>query len=380
MADAEHVGVLRSTAGNLPHILSRFAAHRKSLFAIMPIGTAKAHRGNPAANLRAHSTHCLPVFFSGVGSLVLNSSEVTLLDQYMKVTVQQLQKLCDKTPHCAVLFLGGQLPGKALFHLRLFSILGMITRLPGSIIHKIALYQFAMAKPSSGSWFLQLRDLSIKYSLPSPISLLEHPMTKYSYKKLVKSRVIDFWEGHLREESYKLREDSLKYFRAEYMSLMKPHPLWSSCGSNPYEIHKAQVQAKMLSGRYVTDKLARHWRENSSGICSIPGCTGQDIGSLEHMLLFCPALSQARDRAIQLCHRVSSESDDLRIILFNFLNGQTTDIVMQFLLDCSAFPEVIKLRQNGSIQILEKLFYITRTWCYSIHRSRMTKLGLFQYR
>ena len=256
----------------------------------------------------------------------------------------------------------------------------MISRLPGTFIHKIALYQLSMAKPSSGSWFLQVRDLSIKYSLPAPVSLLQYPMTKCSYKKLVKSRVIDYWEGHLREEAYKLREGSLKYFKPEYMSLIKPHPLWSTCGSNPYEIHKAVVQAKMLSGRYVTDKLARHWRENSSGLCSIPGCTGHNIGSLEHILLVCPALSEARHRVVQLCHQVSSESEDLKTILSYYLNGQTTDIVMQFLLDCSALPAVIKLRQNGSIHIVENLFYITRTWCYSIDRNRMTKLGFFQYR
>ena len=137
----------------------------------------------------------------------------------------------------------------------------------------------------------------------------------------------------------------------------------------------------MLSGRYVTDKLARHWRENSSGICSIPGCTGQDIGSLEHMLLFCPALNEARHRVRQLCHHVSSESEELKTVLSFYLNGQTEDIVMVFLLDCSVLPVVIKLRQSGSNNhIVEKLFYLTRTWCYSLHRSRVTKLGFFQYR
>ena len=94
--------------------------HRRSMFAVLPIGTAKAHRGNPAANIIAHSSYSLPVFFSGLASLVLSSSEVTLIDQHIKVTVQRLQKLCDKTPHCAVMFLGGQLPGKTLYHLSLW--------------------------------------------------------------------------------------------------------------------------------------------------------------------------------------------------------------------------------------------------------------------
>ena len=173
--EAEHVGIVRSVCGNLPHLLSRFVAHRRAMFKILPAGTAKSHRGNPAANLRAHNIYCNPVFFSGIAALSLTSSEVNLLDQHVKVTVQRLQKLQDKTPHCVVMFLGGHLPGKALLHLRLLSIFGMVSRIPGSFIHQIAWHQLTSAKPSSGSWFLQIRELSLKYELPSPLSLLEHP-------------------------------------------------------------------------------------------------------------------------------------------------------------------------------------------------------------
>ena len=65
------------------------------------------------------------------------------------------------------------------------------------------------------------------------------------------------------------------------------------------------IQAKMLSGRYVTDKLSRHWTQNKAGICSIPTCTGQDIGSLEDLLLFCTALSDARERMVALWQAVA---------------------------------------------------------------------------
>lgn len=225
----------------------------------------------------------------------------------------------------------------------------MITRLQGSFLHRVAVYQLSSAKVSSGTWFLQVRDLFIQYLLPSPLTLLQHPLSKYSYQKIIKSRVIDFWEKHLRVEALKLRDHSLKYFRAEFMSLTKPHPLWSTCGSNPYEIHKAVVQARMLSGRYITDKLSRHWTENKSGLCSTPGCTGEDVGSLEHMLLFCPALTDARQRVIALCHKISLENEDVKNILHSALNEQTTEMVMQFLLDCSSLPEVILLRQNREI-------------------------------
>ena len=64
--EAEHVGVLRSTSGNMPHILGRVAAHKKVLAAITSAGCGKGHRGNPAASLRVHTLHATPVLLCGV--------------------------------------------------------------------------------------------------------------------------------------------------------------------------------------------------------------------------------------------------------------------------------------------------------------------------
>ena len=176
-----------------------------------------------------------------------------------------------------------------------------------------------------------------------------------------------------------MKENSLKYFKAEYMSLTQPHPNWLTCGNNPYEIHKAVIQAKMLSGRYVTDQLSRHWSSNKAGICCIPGCSGRDFGSLEHLLLFCPALSDVRDRMIELWLSTANKHIELKSLIHSMLYGQRLELVMQFLLDCSCFPEVVSLRQSSGLQLLTPLFYITRSWCFSIHRSRMRKLGLPQF-
>ena len=378
--EAEHVGVVRSVHGNHPHLLARFVAHRKSLFKILPSGMARAHRSNPAANLRVHSIYCIPVLLLGLGSLTLSSSEVNLVDQHMKIVIQRLQKLQDRTPQCVVMFLGGHLPGRALLHLKVLSVFGMVTRIPGSFINIIAKFQLLTATPSSGSWFLQVRKLCLLYGLPSPLSLLEFPMSKHSYKTLVKSKVIDHWETELRSEAAKLQETSLSYFKPNYMSLTRPHLLWSTCGSNPYEIHKAVIQARMLSGRYLTDKLSRHWTKNTLGLCTVPGCTGVDVGSLEHILLFCPALSTARTNSVALCSQVATESQELSEGLEPLIQTESVDGAVQFLLDCYTFPHVRRLSQTHGSSFINRLFYVTRTWCYAIHRSRMNKLGLFQYR
>ena len=65
------VGTVRSVGGNLPHILSRLIVHRRSLFAILPVGLARGHRGNPASALRAYQIFGTPVLFSGFTTPIL---------------------------------------------------------------------------------------------------------------------------------------------------------------------------------------------------------------------------------------------------------------------------------------------------------------------
>ena len=50
----------------------------------------------------------------------------------------------------------------------------------------------ASAKASSHSWFLEIQKISLKYLLPHPINFLNNPPTKQSFKRLVKSAVLDF--------------------------------------------------------------------------------------------------------------------------------------------------------------------------------------------
>ena len=84
VSEVEHVGTTRSVNGNLPHILARFTAHRKAMFAILPLGLARGHRANPAATLNAHQVYGTPVLMSGMASLGLNNSETSLVDTNIK--------------------------------------------------------------------------------------------------------------------------------------------------------------------------------------------------------------------------------------------------------------------------------------------------------
>ena len=173
---AEHVGMVRSTAGNNLTIMTRIIAHRKALAGVIHTGMARGHRGNPAASLRVELLHCTPVFLSGLAPLVLTKKDETLVDLHHKETLEGLQRLYPRTPRSVVCFLAGNLPGTAHLHLRQLTIFGMICRLTDNILHKHAVSFFSSGLPSSKSWFSQIRSLCLQYLLPHPLEMLESPL------------------------------------------------------------------------------------------------------------------------------------------------------------------------------------------------------------
>jgi hypothetical protein len=136
--EAEHVGVIRSITGNVPNILNRILSSKKATNATLACGLARGHRSNPSTCLRVLQFYGIPVLMSGVSSLVLNPSEVNMIHQHHKNTVQGLQNLHHDTPQSFIFFLAGCLPATATLHLRQLSLFGMICRLNDDSLRECA--------------------------------------------------------------------------------------------------------------------------------------------------------------------------------------------------------------------------------------------------
>ena len=336
---------------------------------------ARGHRGNPSVGVRVHCLYGVPVLLSGIAALVLTAADVNLLEGHYKDTLRNLMRLHSKTPRSVVYFLAGSLPGIALIHLRQMSLFGMITRLPGSILHKIAISTYSSGNVSRSSWFWQIRKLCIKYTLPHPLDLLNTAPKKTEFKALVKKKIIDLWEHLLRDEATLL--PSLGFFNPCFMSLQKPHHLWTTAGSSPAKVAKATVQALMLSGRYRTEALTRHWGQNKSGTCKLSTLCIDSIEDIPHILQFCPALTDTRKRLQDYTIEYASKlPDSVSALLLSYCDLNSSNFV-QFLLDCSSLPDVISLAQSFHSQhdVFSSFFEVTRTWIYSIHRERLKRLN-----
>ena len=355
----------------MPNILQRITSHKRALGSVSSAGLARGHRANPAASLKAHQLYCTSVLFSGLATLVLSKSELNIIEIYFKNTLQNIQRLHKNTPRSVVYFLAGSFPGEAVFHTRQLSLFSMISRLPKNPLHSHARYVLSSALPAARSWFLQIRDLCLMYSLPHPLQLLDNPPTKEGFKKLVKLKVVEYWQDLLRNEAASL--PSLHYFRPQFHSLQAPHSVWKTAGSNPYESSKSSVLAQMISGRYRTEELCKHWSDNRAGFCLALTCCNIP-GTLEHLLIECPALETTRERLRQMWLSRSAQFPPLYHFI-QFILATPSSAQVQFILDPTAFPEMINLIQFYGQPLIDHVFYLVRTFAYNIHRQKLILIG-----
>ena len=160
------------------------------------------------------------------------------------------------------------------------------------------------------------------------------------------------------------------------MSLLKPHPIFTSCSSNVFETNKSVCQASLLSGRFKTDYLSRHWnKDNPHGFCTL--CPGMSyFDTLEHFLISCDTLQDKRNTVIAYWLKTAQEDDQLRNLLVTKLRAPPY-ILLQFLLDASSDPDVIQGCQHKKFS-LDEIFRLTRCWCYALHRRKLQLTGRFQ--
>ena len=106
------------------------------------------------------------------------------------------------------------------------------------------------------------------------------------------------------------------------MSLTATSPLITTCHGKPHEVRKATIQLRMLSGRYRTCWLRRHWSGESSGFCRVPGCSGNTPGTLAHLATGdCPGLALATQEATTHWTNFLNDQPYLRPLIHQVASG-----------------------------------------------------------
>ena len=175
---------------------------------------------------------------------------------------------------------------------------------------------------------------------------------------------------------------SLSSFNPSFMSLMTPHPLWTTAGTSPSKVAMTTIQSVMISGRYRTEALTRHWTQNLTGSCLLsPEC--KDVPEdLHHIIETCPALDQVRVKLSKYTKNYTIEKVENYEVrnLILALTNPASPFFFQYLLDCSCLPPVVHQVQQHGQEVLHHLFTVSRTWLFVIHRERLKLLGRWNVR
>ena len=156
---------------------------RKSLFALL--GPAYAYKCllSPLVQNHLWLVCNLPVLTSGLSALSIRSTNMNSLRLFQNKVLRGFLKLSSSSPVPALHFLLGELPVEAMIHINTLTIFHNIWSNSQTTVCKLVEYILKMCKSNSTTWSNHLQLLCLKYSLPSPLTLLQTspPWSKESW-------------------------------------------------------------------------------------------------------------------------------------------------------------------------------------------------------
>ena len=106
----------------------------------------------------------------------------------------------------------------------------------------------------------------------------------------------------------------------------------------------------MLSGRYRTSVLTKHWDSDKTGFCPAPDSSDQE--TIEHFLVICPFYDQCRAILKELWK-------NSKTLILNDLLTAILTYPSLFILDASVHPLLISYAQTYDNELLTKIFHPT---------------------
>ena len=202
--------------------------------------------------------------------------------------------------------------------------------------------------------------------------VLQQQPTKLQFKKLVTSKILDFWHSKILEDIEQKR--SLRFLRGNFLPLGKgPHPLWLSCGDSESAIEAAIINAKILSGRYRDDYLISKWNSNTSGCCMSKNCSFFP-GDVTHYLSGnCSALSSQLNLTLTCSLNILSHFPYLVEPVIS-ARRKSAEEWAAFLLNPITNPQLIKISQEFDPTAIWPVFRLTRAYIWTMHRERMNSI------
>ena len=229
-----------------------------------------------------------------------------------------------------------------------------------------------MCKTSSTTWSNHLQLLCLKYGLPSPLSLLQtsSPWSKQSWACLVKTRVTNWHEAHLR--TLAVSNSKMQYLNVQITGLSgAPHPALRNIFTSQ-DVKKLRHHLKFLTGDYLCNFRLALDQPNRNPACEL--CDAPE-DTIEHILVVCRATHAVRERLLPDLLNIVSEVQPMCGILSNHA---VAPILTQFVIDCSSLNLPDNFRVPAHNPLITEIYRCWRDWAFAINseRTRLLKENL----
>ena len=236
--------------------------------------------------------------------------------------------------------------------IKALSFFGNMIRQQESLEHQIICRQLAVKDENSSSFTITIRKTLQKYNLPDAYELINSMPNKEKWRSMVKEATNKRYYQEMTEEIKS--KTSLRFLEIQQNPLDEPHRIYKYVGTNPHDVEKAAIKARLLTGTY-TLQANRH-RFNQYEVDKTCELCSMDTEDREHFILHCTALEEVRNKHIAKLYSVTPN-----------LRGKKEEL-LQCILDCTHKDLGPYIKRSKRAE--EKIEEISRSLLYELHSCR----------
>ncbi|VDI08034.1 Hypothetical predicted protein [Mytilus galloprovincialis] len=221
--------------------------------------------------------------------------------------------------------------------------------------------QMTINAGNADSFFSRAQEILNFYNLPSIAEFKEHLPSKIQWKKDTNRSIAEKWTNLLQKEMEE--KSTLKHCNIQMLKIHEVHPVWRTLPPVTYEVKKANIKARLLTGTYLLQEHIQRFNGNSDDqkclLCQI------EQEDLKHFLLRCPALNEQRQKVFPalkqaiICNIGQNNWQE-------HFNGNK-ELLMQIIIDSTKVRENIQILSE---EITTEIERISRKLCYDLHCGR----------
>ncbi|KAK3101457.1 hypothetical protein FSP39_003722 [Pinctada imbricata] len=289
-----HLGLVRQN-NNKFNIEPKIQVARRTMYNLLGAGLHGRRGLNPLTSYRIWECFGLPRCTFGLECVKLTGKDIEAMDKFQRGLLRQLQSLPDRCANIPVYSLVGAKPISVVLDIKVLNFFMSLARQTDSKEHQIIRRQLAVKDENSASFTITVRKTLQKYQLPDAYSLLEKTPTKAQWKKMIKEATNNIYTAKITEEIK--TKSTLKYLGIQKQPLDNPHPIYKFTGPNPFEVLKAQIKARILTGTYILqENLQKFNQHDIDTTCELCHSEPEDRN---HFILTCKKLEDRRQKHLQ---------------------------------------------------------------------------------